>query len=317
MKFDLIIPIYNIRDYLDACLDSICRQTFGGFRAIMIDDGSTDGSSLIARSYADRDARFEYYYKENGGLSDARNFGLEKLQAEYVLFIDGDDYVEPDLLETVYRELSSNPVDVLEFNGWIVEDGVRTRRINTFYIDSGVIKGGKDFILDNVKSRGIMVPVCLKAVRSRLIIQNHHYFATGRLHEDELWTPKLYFLADTVKYIDKCLYNYVQREGSITHQADKSKSARDAKDICYQLEEYYRSLGLTRAQCNILTSCLSIQMIEICRRSEKEGMTPSDKKFIIRNAKGIRSIGNMLMFLALPGQYETLSRVVKHILGYC
>ena len=74
-----------------------------------------------------------------------------------------------------------------------------------------------------------MVPVWLKAVRSKVLLQNHLYFAVGKLHEDELWTPKLYFMADSVKYIDRCLYNYVQREGSITHQADRDKSARDAK----------------------------------------------------------------------------------------
>ncbi len=315
MKFDLIVPIFNIQEHLDACLSSIFRQTYRNFRAIMIDDGSTDGSSLIAQSYADKDARFEYYRKQNGGLSDARNFGLEKLMAEYVLFIDGDDYIELDLLEVVYQELLHNPVDVLEFNGWIVENGVRNRCVNTFYIDKGIIKSGRDYILDNVKSRGIMVPVWLKAVRSKVLLQNHLYFAVGKLHEDELWTPKLYFMADSVKYIDRCLYNYVQREGSITHQADRDKSARDAKEIYYQLEKYYRGLGLTRSQRNILTSCLSIQMIEVCRRSKREGMTPRDKEFIIRNAKGIRSVGNMLLFLVLPKHYELLSRVVKDVLG--
>ena len=82
------------------------------------------------------------------------------------------------------------------------------------------------------------------------------------------------------------------------------------------MEKYYRGLGLTRSQRNILTSCLSIQMIEVCRRSKREGMTPRDKEFIIRNAKGIRSVGNMLLFLVLPKHYELLSRVVKDVLGY-
>ena len=76
MKYDIIIPIYNIQQELGKCLDSISRQTYGDFRAIMVDDGSTDQSPVIAKSYAAGDPRFEYYRKENGGLSDARNFGI-------------------------------------------------------------------------------------------------------------------------------------------------------------------------------------------------------------------------------------------------
>ena len=98
MKYDLIIPIYNIQNELDACLDSIRRQTHGDFRAILVDDGSTDGSSRIAKDYAKRDFRFEYYRKENGGLSDARNFGMGKISSAYVVFVDGDDFLEADAL---------------------------------------------------------------------------------------------------------------------------------------------------------------------------------------------------------------------------
>nr|WP_304969906.1 glycosyltransferase [uncultured Schaedlerella sp.] len=316
MKYDIIIPIYNIQQELGKCLDSISRQTYGDFRAIMVDDGSTDQSPVIAKSYAAGDPRFEYYRKENGGLSDARNFGIAKASSEYILFVDGDDFLEEHALRMIEQELSIYPVDVLEFNGWLVENGRKTRHVNDFYIDAGKVKCGRDYILDNVKARRLASPVWLKAVRRSMILEHRHYFVKGLLHEDELWTPRLYLLADTVKYIDHCLYNYVQREGSIMHRADKMENARHAKKILFQLEDYYRSLDLTRRQRNILTSYLARQMISVCRISEKECATPADRKFIRRNARDIKSIGKMILFFAFPGRYQVLSEILKIIIRY-
>ncbi len=313
MKYDLIIPIYNIEQELGRCLDSILLQTYRNFRAILVDDGSTDGSSLAAQAYANRDPRFEYFRKKHGGLSDARNFGITKAACEYLLFIDGDDFIEADTLETIDSEITRMPVDVLEFNGWFEENGKKSKRINNCYIDAGTVKNGKDFILDNLMSGYLVAPVWLKAVRSSLILRQNHFFANGMLHEDELWTPKLYFLADTAKYIDKCLYHYVQREGSIMHLADKAVNAVHAKQIFYQLEAYYKSLPITRQERNILTSYLSRQMVDACQTSQKEGMSLQDKKFMIRNAKDLKSIGKMLLFFAASGQYEKLSTLAKRL----
>lgn len=316
MKFDIIIPIYNIQKELRTCLESISRQSYGDFRAIMVDDGSTDQSPFIARSYAAGDSRFEYYRKENGGLSDARNYRIAKASSEYILFVDGDDFLEEHALYIIEQELSECPVDVMEFNGWILENGKRTGRVNNYYIDTGKVKNGKDYILDNVKARCLVSAVWLKVVRRSLIMQHSHFFAKGMLHEDELWTPKLYLLANTVKYADICLYNYVQREGSITNRTDKVENVRHAKKIFFQLEEYYRSLGLTRCQRNILTSYLARKMISVCQMSEKERTTLRDRKFILRNSRDIRSIGKMILFFVFPNRYQVLRGILKKIIRY-
>lgn len=117
MKYDIIIPIYNIQQNLKNCLDSISHQAYGNFRAIMVDDGSADQSPIIAQSYAEKDSRFEYYRKENGGLSDAGNYGIAKASSQYILFVDGDDFLEEYALYIIEQELSRCPLDVLEFNG--------------------------------------------------------------------------------------------------------------------------------------------------------------------------------------------------------
>ena len=108
MRYDIIIPIYNIEQELGKCLDSIRHQAYGNFQAILVDDGSTDQSPSIAKSFAQKDSRFAYYRKENGGLSDARNYGIAKSSSDYLLFVDGDDFLEEYALSTVERELSSS-----------------------------------------------------------------------------------------------------------------------------------------------------------------------------------------------------------------
>ena len=157
------------------------------------------------------------------------------------------------------------------------------------------------------------IPVLLSMGKEHLYVWE---MTPGMLHEDELWTPKLYLLANTVKYADICLYNYVQREGSITNRTDKVENVRHAKKIFFQLEEYYRSLGLTRCQRNILTSYLARKMISVCQMSEKERTTLRDRKFILRNSRDIRSIGKMILFFVFPNRYQVLRGILKKIIRY-
>lgn len=98
--FSIVIPVYNTEQYLPACLDSIASQSYTDFEAILVDDGSTDGSATICKEYVGRDSRFTYVCKENGGVSSARNVGIEKAQGEWLLFVDSDDILMPDCLQT-------------------------------------------------------------------------------------------------------------------------------------------------------------------------------------------------------------------------
>ena len=98
----LVIPVYNVETYLVKCLDSVAGQTYDNFEVILVDDGSTDGSGKLCDAYAEKDSRFVVYHKENGGLSDARNYGVAKAAADLVSFIDSDDYVTEDYLEYLW-----------------------------------------------------------------------------------------------------------------------------------------------------------------------------------------------------------------------
>ena len=102
MKFSIIVPVYNVEKYLEKCLESILNQTFKDFEAIIVNDGSTDNSQEIIDKYVNKDQKiFKSFKKENGGLSDARNFGIERAKGEYIVFLDSDDYIDENLLNTL------------------------------------------------------------------------------------------------------------------------------------------------------------------------------------------------------------------------
>lgn len=117
----IIVPIYKVEEYLPKCLNSILAQTFQEFEVLLIDDGSPDDSGQIAEEYAARDPRFKVFHKENGGVSSARNYGIKKAQGLYVAFCDSDDWVDPDWLETLYRQMIEYSVD-LSVCGLMKED---------------------------------------------------------------------------------------------------------------------------------------------------------------------------------------------------
>ena len=108
----IIVPVYNVEEYLKQCLDSILEQTFSDYEVILVNDGSTDNSGLICQEYAEKDSRIRYFEKENGGLSDARNYGIEQAQGEYLTFVDSDDFLDKMHLNVLYTALVSNNVDI-------------------------------------------------------------------------------------------------------------------------------------------------------------------------------------------------------------
>lgn len=112
-KISVIVPVYNIEKYLSECLDSIAAQTLEGIQVILVDDGSEDSSGKICRDFAAAHPNFEYHYKENGGTASARNMGLEYASGEYIGFVDSDDWIEPEMFETMYRVAKEADADIL------------------------------------------------------------------------------------------------------------------------------------------------------------------------------------------------------------
>ena len=109
----IIVPVFNVEKYLRQCLDSILGQTFNQFEVIIVNDGSTDNSGAICQEYEARDNRIVYLEKENGGVSEARNLGLDFATSEYIIFIDSDDWIEPTYVEVLYEKIEEYQADIV------------------------------------------------------------------------------------------------------------------------------------------------------------------------------------------------------------
>ena len=228
----LIIPVYNVEKYLDKCMESVLAQTYDNFEVILVDDGSTDNSGKMCDEYAERDSRVTVYHKPNGGLSDARNFGVEHCNADLVSFIDSDDYVTEDYLEYLWYLMNKYKCKMSCAGNKIVPEG----KDYTLKIDN--ITEEK---LDTVKS---LERICYTSVgawarlyRKELLLNNP--FPVGRLYEDLASTYKKIAECDYVVFSDKQIYIWIQRENSITHSGISEKQM----DIFWAADELYNFIS--------------------------------------------------------------------------
>lgn len=235
MKFSIIVPVYNVEKYIRKCLESLISQTFQDYEILVINDGSTDNSQNIIDEIAKKSNKVKSFIKENGGLSDARNFGIKKASGDYLLFIDSDDYVDENLLyvlSSVIKE--NNKMDLIRFpKKCVTEEGIEISqdKINTF--DN--INGQEAFIIIR-QNRITLETACTYAYKREYFLRNKFEFAKGKVHEDLGLIPFVIFNADSVSAIDKPYYYYVQREGSIINTKSAEKDFRKAKDVLYHYD---------------------------------------------------------------------------------
>lgn len=211
MRFSIIIPIYNVAPYLDACLQSVVGQAFADWEAILVNDGSTDSSGRIAKQWAEREPRFRLFEQPNRGLSAARNSGIEAAQGDYLLFLDSDDQLAADALSTISDQLVDE--DLLCF-GMAMGDKISLPH-------AGAYSTGWDYYNARVLLSEAQPFVCVvqRAYRRAYINSHALRFHEGLLHEDNHFTPRACLEAGRTKVIAAShpLYSYTQREGSIMH----------------------------------------------------------------------------------------------------
>lgn len=215
----VIIPIYNVAKWLPKCLDSVSGQTFRDFEVLLIADDSSDDSCLLAEDYALHHSNTRVFRGKKRGLSEARNLGIQEAKGDFLFFLDGDDYLEPAALEKLSEAQKRSQADIVQclFN-WVNEDGTisaedrRHPRPSSSLTCSGKEALGFVFVPENV----YYVVTWTKLYRATLF-QNIR-FPLRQNHEDEVTTPKLFFAASSIVFIDDVLYHYVQRSGSLMKQ---------------------------------------------------------------------------------------------------
>lgn len=216
-KITVIVPVYNVEHYLDQCLDSLISQTYKNLEIIVINDGSTDNSGAICQEYAQKDNRIIYIEKENGGQSEARNMGLDRMTGSYVTFVDSDDWVEPNYVEVLYKKLLEYCADIAVGNYYSYDE---KEGIFYFHIfgDSYYEKVYDNVsIFENLYESQHMKNFALICVAGKLYkadLFRDLRFEVGKLGEDGYLNQKIYLLAEKTIYLNAGLYAYRQREGS-------------------------------------------------------------------------------------------------------
>lgn len=248
----IILPVYNVEEYIETCLKSIRNQSFEKYEVIIVNDGSTDGSLAICQKY-EFDSRFRIFSKENGGLSSARNYGLNYASSKYVCFVDSDDYLDKNYLSILLDNIEKNKADIsvcnfyYEFNDKLVlRDSVR----NGIYLFNNI-----DAIKEIYKFDSYGVGVWNKLFKLKLF--ENIKFPEGKISEDYFVMYRIFIKAEKIVYNSTPLYHYIQRVGSITKSRiiryDVLESALEFFDFSMKYPEL-----LDWAKCNVVFSAIGL-----------------------------------------------------------
>jgi glycosyltransferase involved in cell wall biosynthesis len=230
-KISVIIPVYNVEPYIRKCLDSVISQTYKNLEILLVNDGSTDNSGKICDEYAEKDKRIKVFHKENGGLSSALNVGLENFTGDYLGFVDSDDWIEPDMYETLYKAIKSKNVQISIASYFKDTDTESIPASNEKKISDGIISQ-KDMLLFPLQRdyyMGFCGYVWNKLYSADIIKANRLSFDNDiKYGMDVLFYYTLMTSCNCIGiYIDKPLYHYLQRDTAIS----KSKSLSVKADI--------------------------------------------------------------------------------------
>ena len=229
-KVSVVVPIYNVEKYIKKCLDSLVNQTLQEIQIILVNDGSTDESGNIAKEYASKYTnKIIYLEKENGGLSDARNFGMRYTEGEYIAFLDSDDYVENTMYEEMYNKALQENSDYVECDFlWEYPDKIK--------VDKRIPYSNKKEMLTNVR-----VVAWNKLIKREILEKNNISFPKGLRYEDIEFTYKLIPYLNKVSYVDKEFVHYVQRNNSIANV--QNERTAEVFTIFDNIIKYYQEKG--------------------------------------------------------------------------
>lgn len=258
-KVSIIVPVYNVEKYLKKCLDSLINQTLKEIEIIIVNDGSTDNSELIIKIYTENyPDKIKVINKENGGLSDARNYGIPYATGEYIAFLDSDDYVELDTYEKMYNKAKEDDSDLVECD-FIWEYPDRKK------VDTGKIYKNKKEMLTYAR-----VVAWNKLIKRSLIEEHKIEFPKGLRYEDVEFFYKMVPYYNKVSFVKEPLIHYIQRSSSISNtQNERTKEIFTIMDNVIEYykennlyEEYKTELEYTYARLLLCSSLFRITKIE-------------------------------------------------------
>ncbi len=280
----VIVPIYNVERYLDRCVESIVNQTYKNLEIILVDDGSPDNCPEMCDEWARKDNRIKVVHKPNGGLSDARNAGFEVSNGELICYIDSDDWIELNFIHSLYEAMMNAQADVVECaTNYVSEDGhvLRIRKTpDSVHLDK--ISALRKLVLED----GVYQTVWNKLYKREVCIP----FEKGKLNEDEFFTWKVFDNINKLALVEKPMYNYLQRGGSIiqsNYSIRRLDGLRAKFERMQELQKYERLASLTSQQ--LALDCMwHLQSVLRCLDGEEKTSAVNEILDILRNTPKVK-----------------------------
>ena len=302
----IIVPVYMVEQYLNRCVNSIINQTYGNLEILLVDDGSLDDCPSMCDIWAKKDERIKVIHKKNGGLSDARNKGIDEATGEYLLFVDSDDYLEEDACEKLLCTMKKTDADFVV--GVIRE--IRDNKI--FYqkrtnVENNIVYTNKEFIIKSIDANEWYAPSVINLYKTAFINQHSLKFKIGLLHEDIEMLPRVYLAADRIGYIDYPFYNYEIREQSIMTSDNREKKVDSITYIYTEWKKEFDTI-VDKELKSKMYGALIKYYLRTCRQLKiKRWTIPEvDFKFALSYALNLKEKIKVIFFEVLPNLYISL-----------
>lgn len=290
-KFSIIVPVYNVENYIRECLESIKNQTYKDYEVIIVNDGTKDNSIEIAKEYP-----FKIINQKNQGLSVARNTGVKHAKGEYILFLDADDYLEKDTLKEIEKVLDNNP-DIVRFQiKEVYEDG---KEIN-YPEKSFTAKNGEEAFEEIVKYHFIENAWCY-AINRKYYKHHKFEFCPGTIHEDFGLIPLVIINSNVANSISFIGYNYRQRQGSIMNDRNYDKVKKQVSDFYNHYKYLKKEVKKIKGNTTIFKSYIANSLLKKICELNKE-----DYKKYIKRVKKDKVAKDLLV--------DTIPRKIKKVI---
>lgn len=320
VQLSIIIPVYNVEPYLARCLDSILQQDFTDWEIIAVDDGSSDGSGRILDEYAARDSRIRAIHKANGGVSSARNAGLDAARGEYLGFVDGDDLIAPDMYARLTAEAYEGNFDLVQcdYHDYF-EDG--SSRPHHAPREPRSWNSREEIMLACLNSE-IIHSVCTKLIR-RSAVGSLRFDETLAIAEDALFVSEICSRIRSARRIDPALYFYFQRSSSVMHEKLTEKQFGRMETLRRQMEMskdsdtlYFAAARKAAREAFSLISMVTTQSRYRERLPELRSFALQNRRLLIKKKESGRRLRMQLMLLWLfPRLYYKINLLRSRLLG--
>ena len=316
-KVSIIVPVYKVEKYLAKCVDSIITQTYENIEIILVDDGSPDNSGMICDQYKEKDDRIKVIHQKNMGLSGARNTGIDNSTGDYLMFIDSDDYIDPEMVSYLVNKLELEDADIAVCDYYdVVGDEIRT---NSYPKKEFVISDNSKYLNLFDEYTIVTVIACNKLYKKSVFAELR--YPVGKTHEDEYLIAEVLSKADRICYSLKPLYYYIrQREDSIMNSYSEKKF-----DFIYAFDhraDFFEKAGLydmrdlsVYSKINVLIKRMK-EYIKLCQTPDKEFVNQKlqETKTAIDQLSGSDSLGiigktKILTYKMMPFLYDR--KIVK------